>query len=120
MSKLTTNVGLDQFTYPGSTAQQTEFAEKSVSLLAEIINHKKFLSAVSAAKFSYCVLLDEHGRAQEVGNEKVIEVIQTGKEWKSAADGIVNLSINVKELKRRVVGVVYPPSPVINTNKRFF
>ncbi|MCS4168515.1 hypothetical protein [Sphingobacterium sp. BIGb0116] len=120
MSKLTTNVALDQFTYPGSTAQQTEFAEKSVSLLAEIINHKKFLSAISTAKFSHCVLLDEHGRAQEVGNEKVIEVIQTGKEWKSTADGIVNLSINVEELKRRVVGVVYPPSPMINTNKLFF
>lgn len=120
MSKLKTNVTLDQFVYPESTPEQLEFAKKAASLLAEIINHKKFQSAIESAKFSYCVLVDEHGRAQQVGNEKVLEIINAGQEWKSAPDSNLNLSVDIKKLRRKVVGVVHPPSPVITTNTRFF
>lgn len=120
MSKLKTNVILDQFVYPESTSRQLEFARKSASLLAEIINHNKFQAAVAAAKFSYCVLIDEYGRAREVGNEKVLEIINTGQEWKSVPDSNINLLVNIKKLRRKVVGAVYPPSPVINTNTLFF
>ncbi|WP_433863958.1 hypothetical protein [Sphingobacterium thalpophilum] len=63
MSKLKTNITVDQFIYPESTPEQLEFAKRTASLLGEIINHKKFQSAIASAKFSYCVLVDEHGKA---------------------------------------------------------
>lgn len=120
MSKLKTMVTLDQFVYPESTAQHLEFAKKSASFLSEIINHKKFQSAIASAKFSYCVLVDEYGSPQQVGNEKVLEIINAGQEWKSTPDSNLNLSVNIKKLRRKVVGAVYPPSPVITTNSRFY
>ncbi|MGJ1536517.1 hypothetical protein ACR784_15985 [Sphingobacterium multivorum] len=116
-----TRVSLDNFKGGNIGDSEKKFANDAVSLLIEIVNDAKFLNSFKGAKFSHSTLYDDNGKYIKIGNEQILEIIQTGKERKTLPDNTINLLIFLDEsLGGSTVGKVNPGDPTIRTNVSFF
>jgi hypothetical protein len=105
--------------FDGTTEEQ-EFAVLCAKCLQDIVNTDRFINGVKNANYSYRRLWDDVGNYIDVDNEKIIEIIQSGKERKSQPDNTISLEIAIRKMRRGTVGSVNPPKSLITTNSRYF
>jgi hypothetical protein len=106
--------------FKGSERERA-FAQDCRDCLEAIINTPEFSSHVASATYSDMLFQDDAGRVFQANNQHLVQTIQTGKEYRTPADGIINLKIHIKKnMGRRTVGAVKFPDPEIYTNSSFF
>jgi hypothetical protein len=101
-----------------ATTQQVEFAETAVSILQQIVNHQLFQEDVSSWNYQFRKYWDDSGNIIEADNQKVWEIVSSGKERNQLANQEINLKCEFKKLddSGKVMGRVIPPHPLITTN----
>ncbi len=96
-----TNVKLNSL--ENATAIQKVFANEAIGFIKSVVNHQPFLDAVLAAKYSSARFQPDQGAASHATNEEILQSIVSGKEYKSTADGCVDLKIIFEEYRNDTV-----------------
>jgi hypothetical protein len=101
-------------------AQRTAFAKKAVEKMQVIVNDPRFAEKLQSANYTGRRFRNDAGRLVDASNGMIRQIITGGKERKTRPDGIIDLHVTFARLsRRRTVGFVSPPSPLITTNTRF-
>jgi hypothetical protein len=105
-----------------ATQDQKVFAQAAAAVLNTIVNHPEFIRRVTEENYSGRKFRTDAPGVHyvEATNEQISQFIAGGKEFRTAPDNDIDLSVQLKRLRKKTVGAVTPPHPLITTNSRFF
>lgn len=105
--------------FESNNSEHKAIADEAVKIMHKIVNNDGFYRKILNAQYKSAWFTTDSGRRIRAKPEDIPPIIKQGKEWGSDPDDILDLQIKIKPLKKGTLGVVYPPSPIITTNKSF-